>query len=128
MTRGDEHGRAGTGNTDETDLPVERETDDRDNDEGRNTLHNGTERVTGKTVDLLRIVAEHRRELTGVVIFLVETRCPGEGSSGTKAEQFFYQLSSRRREQEVLEANGNHREQRDAVSLRPLEKMIPYEG
>ena len=67
---GNQHRRAR--DADQTDLPVERKTDDGANDERRDTLNDRAKGDARETVDLLRVVAERGGELAGVVLFLVE--------------------------------------------------------
>lgn len=60
VSRRDEQRSAG--NSDESDPPDEDETKDGSGNESRDTLDDGTESDSGKTVDLLGIVAERRSQ------------------------------------------------------------------
>lgn len=56
VSRRDEQRSAG--NTDESNPPDENKTKDGTGNESRDTLNNGTESNSSKTVDLLRVIAE----------------------------------------------------------------------
>ena len=108
----DEDGRAG--DTDEAELPVEDEAEDGADGERRDTLHDRAERDASEAVDLLRVVAERRRELAGVVLVLVEELdvLAEDRAEGERA-QLGRELRGRGREEVVLEADGDHGQDRD---------------
>jgi hypothetical protein len=100
----------GAGKADKTDTPREDDTEDDADDEGGDGLHDGTERDAGETVDLLRVIRKRGYEPARAVLILVEEGdvLAKDGLERERTETGG-EVGRSRREEIVLEPNGEHR-------------------